>query len=1777
MAKLVRHLTSNEEIVSSNSAEGIIFPVLNRNTFSFCNLFVTQMLQNNFESVNPKIETESLHDNLLYPAWCSDNGASVEIETIRSIFDRTALVFGFQADNSANMFEYLMSLLDSRASRMSCTSALISVHADYLGGDSSSYKKWYFAAYYDLDRQYSDAKDIKRKWNQWPRFSSGVIPNSPEFENDRSSFWGMDYAWRLQMSKYSEEELLEQLVLYLLIWGEANNLRFMPECIFFIYKCASDYLFCQEEKPAAPEFSFLNDIVTPIYLYIRDQQFDLKDGKLCRKRGLDHAQIIGYDDVNSFFWYPSNLEKLRIANDKTLHSIQKEHRYKELRNVQWKTVFQKTYLETRSWGHVIVNFNRIWVIHLSAFWYYFVINTPALYTRNYYHALNTKSAPQVQLTVVALGGSVSCMVSLLSTIGEWFFVPRSSLGCQPLLARFTLQVFLLLALTAPSVYILIFKGWNVYSPMGCAIGGCQLGFSLLTTAYLSATPADKLFSFIKRKADPNTIKTTIFTSSFAKMTSKSALYSLLLWLTVFTSKFLESYFFLTLSLKDPLNILLTMDTSRCAGDIWLKKLICQNFAKICAGLLLLTNFLLFFLDTYLWYIICNCIFSTIIAYSAGTSIFKPWKNRFSKLPERIISKIVFSLNEKDGDFAITKIWNCIVISFYKEHLLSVEQVNKLIYQKETDDDKLAIGGFREPIFFNFQEDSASEKLSDFFASNAEASRRISFFARSLSSSLQAPIPIEGLPSFTVFAPHYSEKIILEIKELLKENEKSKISLLEYLKKLHPSEWRAFVKDTKLSKHVNSLSSLGTDTSWTLAPDEQAECSESRYTKWQNMQKYEDIPFDSIGFKNSEPESTIRTRIWASLRYQTLFRTISGFSNYEKALKILYYSENYNLEREFLVEPADLEDELDAFSRRKFRLLVSMQRYQHLRDEDLVATQLTAECFPNLHISYIEAEETETGTCYYSVLLNSTNERAEESEDIRFRIKLSGDPKLGDGKSDNQNHSIIFHRGEYIQAIDSNQDNYIEECLKIKSVLAEFEELDLDPTFEYVPGMSHVTQKPRVAMVGAREYIFSENIGVLGDVSAGKEQTFGTLFARTLSKVNAKLHYGHPDFINSIFMFSRGGISKAQKGLHLNEDIYAGMNAVGRGGIVKHCDYYQCGKGRDLGFATILNFNTKIGAGMGEQTLSREVFYMGTRLHVDRFLSFYYAHAGFHLNNVFIILSVSLFLVILVFLGSLRYESILCITETASSTVEANIPYGCRNLVPVLEWMNRFVLSMFICFTISFLPITVQEITEKGVLNTLKRVTHHFFSLAPLFEVLVCKVYAKSFTENLRFGGAKYVATGRGFATERVKFHELYSKYADVSIYAGGFGLLVTIFATLTMWRPALFWFYLTSFALCFSPFVFNPHNFCLQEYILDYGFFLGWLFGGNHSSSDDTWVAFKKHQRAKYTGFKSNKRATSDSTIALSESSSSSANKLGEVGTLLFQALLFLLPYLYITAQSGVQEPVSVDPITRIAFLALLPIILNLIMLLILFPVSVVAGNLLTLCFKSSPSLFAGMSYTWGFLGLIICVNVTLLLHDWNVPRSLCAMICIMKIHTFLKTLTYNALLSKEYQDHQSNLAWWSGNWNIKRFGWAVLSQPFREILVKTCDLTSFGYDFVLGHFLFTAIFPVALVPLVDKAHTYILFWLKPSRIVHGPIYSKRQRKRRRRQSVLYSLLYLTVVSCSCAMVVVPAIFLRNFKIGQRAPEVFKPMFQPNHQNNNDTGPAFLASTPGVFALRTVQ
>ena len=51
--------------------------------------------------------------------------------------------------------------------------------------------------------------------------------------------------------------------------------------------------------------------------------------------------------------------------------------------------------------------------------------------------------------------------------------------------------------------------------------------------------------------------------------------------------------------------------------------------------------------------------------------------------------------------------------------------------------------------------------------------------------------------------------------------------------------------------------------------------------------------------------------------------------------------------------------------------------------------------------------------------------------------LLTNPVVGEGKPENQNHAMIFTRGEFLQTIDMNQEGYFEEALKMRNCLQEF--------------------------------------------------------------------------------------------------------------------------------------------------------------------------------------------------------------------------------------------------------------------------------------------------------------------------------------------------------------------------------------------------------------------------------------------------------------------------------------------------------------------------------------------------------------------------------------------------------------------------------------------------------------------------------------------------------------------------------------------------------------------
>ncbi|KAJ0449228.1 putative 1,3-beta-glucan synthase [Helianthus annuus] len=123
--------------------------------------------------------------------------------------------------------------------------------------------------------------------------------------------------------------------------------------------------------------------------------------------------------------------------------------------------------------------------------------------------------------------------------------------------------------------------------------------------------------------------------------------------------------------------------------------------------------------------------------------------------------------------------------------------------------------------------------------NLDARRRLEFFTNSLFMNMPRPQPVREMLSFSVFTPYYSETVLYSINELLKKTEDG-ISILFYLQKVYPDEWKSF------------LAQIGRD----------------------------ENTHESVLIENED--DNLELRFWASYRGQTLSRTVRGMMYYRKA-------------------------------------------------------------------------------------------------------------------------------------------------------------------------------------------------------------------------------------------------------------------------------------------------------------------------------------------------------------------------------------------------------------------------------------------------------------------------------------------------------------------------------------------------------------------------------------------------------------------------------------------------------------------------------------------------------------------------------------------------------------------------------------------------------------------------------------------------------------------------------------------------------------------------------
>ncbi|KAJ4777890.1 Glucan synthase-like protein [Rhynchospora pubera] len=694
--------------------------------------------------------------------------------------------------------------------------------------------------------------------------------------------------------------------------------------------------------------------------------------------------------------------------------------------------------------------------------------------------------------------------------------------------------------------------------------------------------------------------------------------------------------------------------------------------------------------------------------------------------------------------------------------------------------------------------------------NLEARRRITFFTNSLFMDMPDAPKVRSMLSFSVLTPYYNEDVLLH--DLEDENDDG-VSILFYLQKIFPDEWKNF--------------------------RERFGCK----TDEDFQARIEELEEDLC--------------LWASYRGQTLARTVRGMMYYRKALELQAFLDmakdevlmkGYKAAESVSGENSKSERSLwaqcQAVADMKFTYVVSCQQYgNQKRSSDVRAKDILDLMIkhPSLRVAYIDEVELpgkEKRKVYYSTLVKASLTKAENSEEevpldqIIYRIKLPGLAILGEGKPENQNHAIIFTRGEGLQTIDMNQDNYLEEALKMRNLLQEFLK-------------KRGTRYPSI--LGVREHIFTGSVSSLAWFMSNQETSFVTIGQRVLAyPLKVRFHYGHPDVFDRLFHLTRGGVSKASKTIHLSEDIFAGFNSTLRQGSVTHHEYVQVGKGRDVGLNQISQFEAKVANGNGEQTICRDIYRLGHRFDFFRMLSCYFTTIGFYFSNMLTVLTVYVFL----------YGRLYLVLSGLEEGLTTGRKFAHNRPLQVALASQSFVQIGLLMA----LPMIMEMGLEKGFSNAVSEFLLMQLQLASVFFTFSLGTKTHYYGRTLLHGGAQYRGTGRGFVVFHAKFADNYRLYSR-SHFVKGLELLILLviyqifgssykstvaylFITFSMWFMVFTWL--------FSPFLFNPSGFEWQKIVDDWSDWNKWINnrGGIGVSDEKSWESWweSEHEHLIYSG-----------------------------------------------------------------------------------------------------------------------------------------------------------------------------------------------------------------------------------------------------------------------------------------------------------------------------------------
>lgn len=303
--------------------------------------------------------------------------------------------------------------------------------------------------------------------------------------------------------------------------------------------------------------------------------------------------------------------------------------------VDWNRVFFKTYFEKRSTAHLLVNFNRIWILHIAVFWFYTAFNSPKVY------APKNKQFPSAPMTwsATALGGAVATLIMIAATIAEFSYIQTTWNNASHLTTRLVFLLIVLALTGGPTVYIAIVDDRPNSGNIPLIIGIVQFFISVVATLAFGLIPSGRMFGDRVAGKSRKYMASQTFTASYPTLTPSARAASILIWCLVFGCKFTESYFFLASSFSSPVAVMARTKVQGCS-DRFFGTALCSNQVPFALAIMYVMDLVLFFLDTYLWYIIWVVVFSIGRSFALGLSIWTPWKEVYTRMPKRIYAKLL---------------------------------------------------------------------------------------------------------------------------------------------------------------------------------------------------------------------------------------------------------------------------------------------------------------------------------------------------------------------------------------------------------------------------------------------------------------------------------------------------------------------------------------------------------------------------------------------------------------------------------------------------------------------------------------------------------------------------------------------------------------------------------------------------------------------------------------------------------------------------------------------------------------------------------------------------------------------------------------------------------------------------------------------------------------------------------------------------------------------------------------------------------------------------------